>query len=523
MESGSPAPNRGMHPSLRARLILTTLSVLVVIGVGIGLASVLTVRASLMGNLDEQLRTTAESAQHGPGGGARSDGAATGAETGAPAEYRRWLRFLDMPGQGDRTIALVTDGSTAIGAITRAEYGAPQSLDEADARSLIGLDADEAPRSITLPNLGSYRVMTFDQQGLRVTYGIPQDGVDSALRTTGAWTAGAVGIGLVAAGLAAGLVISRQLRPLRQVARTAREAAGLDLNPGGAAVDVRVPDALVKNGTEVGDVAAAMNAMLGNVDAALAARYRSEVQMRRFVADASHELRTPLTTIRGYADLTKPLRSQSPEQVAQALERIDAGAVRMSGLVDDLLLLARLDAGRERVQTTTVDLSELLIEMVGDAHATTADHDHSLDLPPEPVEALGDRARVAQIVANLLTNARVHTPRGTHITVSAEKVGESALIRVADDGPGIDPELGEKIFDRFARGDQQRARSNEAQVQGGSSGLGLAIVRSLARAMGGDVSVASSPAGSIFTVELPAARGFSQLWHRDDISTVQGR
>jgi two-component system OmpR family sensor kinase len=509
-----------MHPSLRARLILTTLSVLVVIGVGIGLASVLTVRASLMGNLDEQLRTTAESAQQGPGGGARSDGGVGGTSGGPtaaatasgsavaqgelPAEYRRWLRFLDMPGQGDRTIAMVTDGSTAIGMITRAEYGAPQSLEEADARSLIGLNADEAAHSISLPTLGSYRVMTFDQQCLRVTYGIPQDGVDSALRTTGAWTAGAVGIGLVAAGLAAGLVISRQLRPLRQVARTAREVAGLDLSPGGTAVEVRVPQPLVKNGTEVGDVAAAMNAMLGNVDEALAARYRSELQMRRFVADASHELRTPLTTIRGYADLTKPLRSQSPAQVAQALERIDAGALRMSGLVDDLLLLARLDAGRERVQTATVDLSELLIEMVGDAHATTADHDYSLELPPEPVEALGDRSRIVQIVANLLTNARVHTPQGTHITVSAERIGEQAVVRVADDGPGIDPELGEKIFDRFARGDQQRARSNEAQVQGGSSGLGLAIVRSLARAMGGDVSVASSPAGAVFTVELRA-------------------
>ncbi|MYM18466.1 HAMP domain-containing protein [Brevibacterium sp. 5221] len=484
--------------TLRARLIITTVAILAVIGVGIGAAAVLAVRGSLMDDLDGQLEQLSARAQASPRGG-----------DAGRHPFQDPLRFLSLPGQGDGTIAAVTDGSTVQGQIARAGRGASESLDAQTLRGLIGVSPDGEPRTVRLAGLGDYRVVAVEASGMRVVYGIPQTGVNAAMGATLWRTALVVVIGVAAAAVLAGLLISRALLPLRRVAQTAAEVSRLELEQGESALRTRVPDDLSQPGTEVGDVGSAVNHMLDHVDAALQARYDSELQVRRFVADASHELRTPLATIRGYADLTKPLRPDSPPQVAQALERIDAGAVRMTGLVDDLLLLARLDAGREPVEPEPVDLSALLLEIVDDAHVTAREHQFALDLPAEPVMGMAVPARAVQVIANVVANARVHTPPGTTVTASAAYEGPWAVVRIADDGPGIAPEIVDRVFDRFVRAGADRARSSSAQAAGGSSGLGLAIAKALMGAMGGDISVVSRDAGedrgTVFALRFTAA------------------
>jgi two-component system OmpR family sensor kinase len=247
-------------------------------------------------------------------------------------------------------------------------------------------------------------------------------------------------------------------------------------------------------------VGAALNRLLDHVDAALTARQASETQVRQFVADASHELRTPLASIRGYAELCRRTNSEMPPDVAYALERVESESKRMAVLVDDLLLLARLDAGRT-LGSEEVDLAALLVTVVSDAHAAGADHAWRLEIPDDPPLATGDPQRLHQVLANLLSNARVHTPAGTTIlsklTLSAD--GRSADVTVVDDGPGIPPDLLPHVFERFARGDSSRSRA------AGSSGLGLAIVSAVVTAHRGSIEVRSEPGRTEFRLTLPLA------------------
>jgi two-component system OmpR family sensor kinase len=238
--------------------------------------------------------------------------------------------------------------------------------------------------------------------------------------------------------------------------------------------------------------------MLGHVASALSAREASEKKVRTFVADASHELRTPLASIRGYSELTRRGGHELPADVVHALGRIESESLRMTSLVEDLLLLARLDDGRS-LEEVPVDLSALLVDAVSDAQAAGQQHEWSLDLPDEPVVVTGDSARLHQVVANLFANARTHTPAGTLVTISARLDGSSAELRVADTGPGIDPAVLSTVFERFARGDTSRSRV------AGSTGLGLAIVEAVVAAHRGTVSVESSPGSTVFTVRLPVA------------------
>jgi two-component system OmpR family sensor kinase len=242
--------------------------------------------------------------------------------------------------------------------------------------------------------------------------------------------------------------------------------------------------------------------MLGHVSSALTARQASENKVRQFVADASHELRTPLASIRGYAELTRRAPEQLPADTVRALGRIESEAERMTALVEDLLLLARLDEGRE-LDHDPVDLSRVVIDAVSDAHAAGRDHSWTVDLPPEPVTVLGDAPRIYEVIANLLTNARVHTPEGTSVaTALAVDRGVQrsfAVVTVTDDGPGIPDDLQSTLFERFARGDSSRSRHT------GSTGLGLAIVRAVVEAQGGTVDVESEPGETRFTVRLPLA------------------
>jgi two-component system OmpR family sensor kinase len=238
--------------------------------------------------------------------------------------------------------------------------------------------------------------------------------------------------------------------------------------------------------------------MLGHVASALTARQASEQKVRQFVADASHELRTPLASIRGYAELTRRAPHDLPPDVTRSLGRIESEATRMTSLVEDLLLLARLDEGRE-LDHDPVDLSLLLVDAVSDAHAAGPDHEWALDLPDEPVEVVGDAPRLHQVLMNLLANARVHTPEGTKVTAGLRVDAETrrAVVTVSDDGPGIPEDLQSTLFERFARGDSSRNRAT------GSTGLGLAIVQAVVLAHGGEVAVQSEPGRTEFTVTLP--------------------
>jgi two-component system OmpR family sensor kinase len=216
------------------------------------------------------------------------------------------------------------------------------------------------------------------------------------------------------------------------------------------------------------------------------------------VADASHELRTPLASIRGYAELTRRGGAELPEDVRHSLSRIESEATRMTGLVEDLLLLARLDEGRE-LQQKPVDLSRIIVDAVSDAHAAGPDHTWDMELPEEPLEVIGDQARLHQVVVNLLANARVHTPAGSTVQVVLEKQEDRVLLRVIDNGPGIPQEQMPELFERFTRGDASRTRAT------GSTGLGLAIVNAVVQAHHGSVTVTSEPGKTMFTVSLPAA------------------
>jgi two-component system OmpR family sensor kinase len=233
--------------------------------------------------------------------------------------------------------------------------------------------------------------------------------------------------------------------------------------------------------------------MLDHVGSALESRQDSETQLRQFVADASHELRTPLAAIRGYAELTR----RPDADTGYALTRISAQAERMTTLVEDLLLLARLDAGRP-LERAEVDLTHLVLDAVGDAHAAGPEHRWRLDLPDEPVTVTVDASRLAQVLANLLANARMHTPPGTVVRVGLTGSATGVQVSVVDDGPGIAAELQPRIFERFARGSSSRSRQN------GSTGLGLAIVSAVVQAHRGTVTVTSRPGRTGFTVTLPA-------------------
>ncbi len=273
----------------------------------------------------------------------------------------------------------------------------------------------------------------------------------------------------------------------------------LPLAKGEVDLSVRVPDSDTDMRTEVGQVGAALNRMLGHVGDALAVRHASETRVRQFVADASHELRTPLAAIRGYAELTRRGRDTVPGDVAHALGRIESESARMTALVDDLLLLARLDSGRP-LDRDPVQLSQIVADSVNDAHAASPDHRWRLELPDEPVTVTGDSARLRQVLANLLANARTHTPRGTTVTTSLAVVDDSAIVSVADDGPGVPEQVLPDIFERFARGDTSRSRA------AGSTGLGLAIVTAVVDAHGGRVEVSSRPGATVLRVHLPDAR-----------------
>jgi two-component system OmpR family sensor kinase len=322
-----------------------------------------------------------------------------------------------------------------------------------------------------------------------------------------------VGAGvLILLGVAAAGLVRANLRPLREIEHTAAAIAKGDLTR-------RVPEfepGYEEPRTEVGHLSRSLNTMLGQIEAAFTARaesesraVRSEERMRQFVADASHELRTPLTTIRGFAELYRQGAFATPDDAQRLVRRIEDEASRMGLLVEDLLLLARLDMARP-LTVDRLDLRVIGNDAVMAAYAVAPDRDIALDLPEGtgPLEVEGDEARLRQVVGNLMTNALVHTPAGTPVTLRMRREPGQAVIEVVDTGPGLGPEQIERVFERFYRADAARTprRADAIGPSGSGTGLGLAIVAALVAAHRGVVEVDSVPGrGATFRVRLPLA------------------
>jgi two-component system OmpR family sensor kinase len=408
-------------------------------------------------------------------------------------------------------------------------------LAAADQATLAGLPAPGPPGSPppgpppdpqtytrTLPSLGIEFMFTKipGPDNTTLVTGLPLTTVNETLEhvenTEHVLFAVALGLAVI---LGAALV-QFSLRPLRRVAATATKVTELPLDSGEVTLPAGVPDTDPR--TEVGQVGAAFNRMLQHVERALGRRAASEARLRRFAADASHELRTPLAAIRGYAELALRHRGPVPQDVTHALSRVQSESARMSVLVDDLLLLARLDAGRP-LEREPVDLSRLAIDVTSDARVARRDHHWRLDLPSDPVLVRGDEHRLHQVLGNLMSNAGQHTPPGSTVSVAlrvepapgvdsraaAETTVERGVrpaaprveLSIADDGPGIPPELLPELFERFTRADTSRARDLEAA--GKSTGLGLAIVDAVVAAHGGSITVTSRPGRTRFAIYLP--------------------
>jgi two-component system OmpR family sensor kinase len=297
---------------------------------------------------------------------------------------------------------------------------------------------------------------------------------------------GGVVLGLLA--LVALVVLTRSLRPLRQIATTADAIAAGDLG-------ARIPPAPKRS--EIGRVASALNRMLGENEAAFAQRDATEERLRQFLADASHELRTPLTSIRGYAELFRRGADERPEDLATVMRAIEDEAARMSRLVEDLLLLARLDDERP-LEHLPVALDDLIERAIEAARATEPGRLIQFEFAERPLVVEGDQGRLRQVIDNLLANVRRHTPADAPAFVSLRAAGDQVILTVEDTGPGIAFADRELVFGRFSRPDAARAREQ------GGAGLGLAIVRSIVTAHGGSISIRSAhPHGAIFEVRLP--------------------
>ena len=483
--SRSPADaTRRRRPwTLHRRLLVIMAALLVAVSAVIGIATVALFHASSVERLDSSLRAASTRADDATGPGAPGDPRGT------------VIGFLSIPGQPEGTLGglVVGDDATA-GVITDGQIQSPPPGATA---SLADVPPDRAPHSIQAGPLGDYRALAVESQpDVKIVLALPLADVN-AQTTQLAITVAVVAAGGLMLALALGsLVVRRALSPLAEVTATAQHVSELPLDRGDVALAERVP--VDDDRTEVGRLGTAFNRMLGHVASALSAREQSEQKVRRFVADASHELRTPLASIRGYAELTRLHGGELPPDVVHAIGRIESESVRMTELVEDLLLLARLDEGRE-LAAMPVDLGRIVVEALGDAQAAGPDHDWEVRLPDAPTVVVGDEPRLRQVVMNLLANARVHTPEGTSVVAALARDGDDVVLTVEDDGPGIPPDLVDSLFERFVRGDSSRSR------RAGSTGLGLAIVRAVAVAHEGDVSVTSEPGRTRFTVRLPAA------------------
>ena len=566
--------------SLRARLVAGVLGLVLITSALVGAFSTLALRHTLMERLDEKLVAASDRAaarRHEAAGKSTGDDGCRADRPddsgGADKPDRPVPAGLDAPGQSTGTLTIISSGAAGSPTVAAGYIdsgGLYQSLSEAETRALLSLEPTGEPVTVTISSLGDYRVVASrdSKSGDLVVTGLSMAGDNALVRTQLLIEIMIALLGATAAALAGRAMVRSSLAPLERVAATAERVASQPLASGEVRIRERVADADLDSSQEVGQVGAALNTLLGHVEEALSARQRSETQVRQFVADASHELRTPLASIRGYTELIarEGAGAALPEEATHALERVHSESVRMTGLVEDLLLLARLDAGRE-LRRGEVDLLGVLLDTVADARAAGPDHVWELDLSAlgspdgeggaedddgagggdsaggEPPLVVGDEARLRQVLVNLLANARVHTPAGSHVittlsrrtapvasdapngsgererggrdvssggaAAAAAPPGEELVITISDDGPGIEAAVRGRLFERFARGDASRERRT------GSTGLGMSIALAIVVSHGGTLTVDSICAGedpvhpqahgTIFTVALPAA------------------
>jgi two-component system OmpR family sensor kinase len=461
--------------TLRARLLLALGGLLLAALVVSGALVVGLTRSALIEQLDSDLRTP-------------TSADLTGFEGSPPA---------DPAGRRFAVLMYSDDGAL----IETFPSGGPNAPDPLPQLPPGGVGALPLGTVVELPGAHppvSYRVLArrleVRRQPVRVVLAAPMRDVNTS---TSLLVRSLVIVGLVvlAVALTAGwLLIRRGLRPLEGITATAEQIAAGDLSR-----RVNAPD----DGSEVGRLGNAFDAMLDKIQgafdsqhAALVAKERSESQLRQFVADASHELRTPLTAVRGYAELYRAGGLADPEALDQAMARIGSESRRMSSLVEDLLLLARLDQGR-RLRRDPVRLSDVVHDALADLRALEPGRPVTAAVQPE-VTISGDEDRLRQVIGNLLANVRIHTPPDAAVEVSLTAADGRATLTVADHGPGVDPVHVEHIFDRFYRADTGRSRDR------GGAGLGLAIAASVARAHGGEIRHAPTPGGgATFTLTLP--------------------
>ncbi len=460
--------------TLRSRLLLGLLGL---VAVGLVVSNVVTYRALrsfLYNRVDQQLADAVSPLSTRLHGGDRRGPPVSNTIAASLAPTGTWA-------------GLVRDGQIAVAAVVALDLDAltevprpkfdPSHLDQSGPTTVGAVSGGSRFRLISVP----------ESDGDFIVVGVPLRDVEQTLnRLVGVEAAATVAV-LAAVGLMARFLVRRGLRPLEDIGKTAGAIAAGDLSR-------RVEPAEAR--TEVGRLGLALNSMLGQIESAFSAQQASEDRLRRFIADASHELRTPLTSIRGYAELFRRGAADRPEDLAKAMRRIEQEAGRMGVLVDDLLLLARLDQGRP-LEREAVDLSRVAADAVDDARAVDPSRPITLEAPPRTT-VRGDDVRLRQVVGNLMTNAHQHTPPGTPVHVRVATSNGSAILEVADRGPGLTAEQAAHVFERFYRGEESRTRAQ------GGTGLGLAIVAAIAEAHGGKAAVDTEPGhGARFRIELP--------------------
>ncbi|WNI16776.1 sensor histidine kinase [Actinacidiphila sp. ITFR-21] len=496
--------------SLRSRLVLLSL-VLVLLGLAVSDTVVLgSVRGQLVQRVDQQLQRYGQplAQRLGTDGIPAPRYVQPGAGRGGA---RPWL-----PSQFVVAFA-AADGSVSEQFRLPVAAGDPRplwpSMDAASLKARL-----DKPFDVSADHGGgSWRVLIVPAGPRAATVPVTRDGtvvpalpagvvvaasLDDVSSTTDRLSTGFLLIGAVVAallGVAAWFAIRAGLRPLRRIEATAAEIAA------GRPLSHRMPQASPR--TEAGRLSSALNGMLAQIESAFAARAASEEQMRRFVADASHELRTPLAGIRGFAELYRMGALPGEADVKRTMARIESEAVRLGGLVEDLLTLVRMDEQRP-VQLAPMDLRTLAVDALHDTTALDPSRAVSLTGPggpgtaPGPAPVLGDEARLRQVVANLVGNAVAHTPPGTPIRIGVGTLGGHGVLEVSDAGPGLTPGQAARVFERFYRVDASRSRH-----RGGGAGLGLSIAAALMTAHRGHVDLTTAPGqGATFRIRLPSAR-----------------
>ena len=467
--------------SLRVQIVAIMLVLLTASFVAVAAATALSLRSFLYQRLDQQLVAAGNrfsvTLEH------PSDNDADDSD-----------RLTSVEGQAAGTLgARVVDGRVTAFAVIAHDRAVP-AASPADTATVARLRPSKSVRSIRFADLGEYRVLvTAGDDGDVLVTGLPERPVHETISRLLGIELVVYAAALVAIGVATAVSVRWSLRPLHRVASAARDVANRPLSEGVVALPER---ALIdRPNSEAGQVADAFNHMLEHVEVALRKRQASEENLRQFIADASHELRTPVAVVRSQAEYAQRADPSLSPIARDALSRITTESERMGRLVQDLLLLARLDAGRD-LDEVPVDLTRVVLEAANDARIISSDHTWRVDVPARELVVYGDPDALQQVVANLVTNARTHTPAGTTVTISLEQVGGSVRLAVADDGPGIPDDIVPRLFDRFVRAEIPRARPD-------GSGLGLAIVAAIVAAHRGRVDVVSEPGATRFTVVLP--------------------